>query len=72
LVSSACSQQPLIFDQPTHTKAMNQAALMKTGIALGIVFAVYKFVPNQAVKAAALGVGGIIVAKQVPYVRDAV
>ena len=51
---------------------MNQAAMMKTGIALAIVFAVYKFVPHQAVKAAALGVGGIIVAKNVPYVKDAV
>lgn len=51
---------------------MNQAAMMKTGIALAIVFAVYKFVPHQAAKAAALGVGGIIVAKNVPYVKDAV
>lgn len=51
---------------------MNQADLIKAGIALGIVYAVYKFVPNAAVKAAALGVGGMIVAKRVPYVNDAI
>ncbi len=50
---------------------MTQADLMKTAIALGIVWAIYKFVPGQAVKAAALGVGGTIVARQVPFVRDA-
>lgn len=51
---------------------MDQQDLMKAGIALGIVYAVYRFVPNAAVKAAALGVGGMIVAKRIPYVSDAV
>lgn len=51
---------------------MDQAALMKISIALAIVYGVYKYVKNDAVKAAALGVGGIIVAKQIPYVRDAI
>lgn len=51
---------------------MDSQALVKSGIALAIVFAVYKFVPNAAVKAAALGVGGMIVAKQVPYVNEAI
>lgn len=51
---------------------MDQQSLMKAGIALGIVYAVYRFVPNAAVKAAALGVGGMIVAKQVPYLNEAI
>ena len=45
---------------------------MNTVIAAGIVFAAYKFGPNQAVKAAALGVAGVMVAKQIPYVQDAI
>lgn len=49
---------------------MNSAVLMKLGIALGAVYAVYRFAPNPAVKAASLGVAGLIVAKQVPYVKD--
>lgn len=45
--------------------------LMGTGIALAIVYAVWKFAPNAAAKAMALGVGGVIVGKQVPYVKNA-
>ena len=41
------------------------------GIALAVCFAAYKFLPNAAAKAAALGVAGVIVAKQIPYVKDA-
>ena len=51
---------------------MDQAALMKTGLALAVVYAIYKFAPQSAVKAAALGVGGVIVAKQLPFVKDAI
>lgn len=50
---------------------MNTEALTKLAIAAGVTFAVYKFVPNAAVKAAALGVIGVMVAKQVPYVSNA-
>jgi xanthosine utilization system XapX-like protein len=50
---------------------LSTAQITKLGMALGIAFAVYKFVPNPAVKAAALGVVGTIVAKQIPYVSDA-
>lgn len=49
----------------------NQSDLIKAAIALGIVWAIYKFVPGQATKAAALGVGGVILAKQLPFVKDA-
>ncbi|MCM2250839.1 MAG: hypothetical protein NDJ19_00630 [Ramlibacter sp.] len=51
---------------------MDSAALTKAAIGLGIALAVYKFVGNAAVKAAALGVAGIIVAKQIPFVQDAI
>lgn len=50
---------------------MTTAQMTSLGIALGICFAAYKFGP-ATVKAAALGVAGVIVAKQVPYLQDAV
>lgn len=51
---------------------MNTSDLMKLAIAGGIVFGVYKFAPSAAVKAAALGVAGTIVARQIPYVKDVI
>lgn len=45
--------------------------LMSMGIALALVYAAWKFAPSQAVKAAALGVGGVIVGKQIPYIKTA-
>lgn len=54
------------------TPNMTSSDLTSLAIALGIVYAVYRFVPNASVKAAALGVGGVIVAKQIPYVKDAI
>ena len=50
---------------------LTTSELTKIGIALAICYGVYKFVPHAAAKAAALGVAGTIVAKQVPYVQDA-
>jgi len=50
---------------------VNQADLIKLGVALAAVYAVYRFAPSQMIKAAALGVGGVIVAKRIPYVREA-
>lgn len=50
---------------------LTTSQLTKIGIALGICMAAYKFLPNAAMKAAALGVAGTIVAKQLPYVQDA-
>lgn len=50
---------------------MDQAALMKLGVACAIAYGVFHFAKNSAVKGAALGVLGTIVAKQVPYVREA-
>lgn len=42
-----------------------QNALIKAGI----LFAIYKFAPNGAVKAMALGVAGVIAADYVPYLN---
>jgi hypothetical protein len=50
---------------------MDTAKLTKMAIALGMCYALYRFGPGQVFKAAAIGVGGVIVAKQVPYLSDA-
>ena len=50
---------------------MDTAALTKIGIALAVSFGVAHFVKNPMVKMAAYGVMGVIVAKQVPYVNEA-
>lgn len=44
--------------------------LTKTAIGLGILYAIYHFAPNSMVKAMVLGVGGTLIAKQIPYVQD--
>ena len=51
---------------------MDTSKLIPLGIALGICYAAQKFIPNQMVKAGALGVMGVIIAKQIPYVKDAI
>lgn len=50
---------------------MDTAQLSKTALALGVLYAIHKFVPNAMVKAAAYGVAGTIVAKHIPFVKDA-
>lgn len=44
-------------------------ALMNKLIGAAIVFAIYKFVPSQQVKAMALGVGGVMAAAYIPFVN---
>lgn len=44
--------------------------LTSLAIAAGIVYAAWKFAPNQAVKAAVAGVAGVMVAKRVPYLNQ--
>lgn len=48
---------------------MDQATLMKYGIAAGILFAAYKFGPGP-VKAGALAIAAVVVAKRVPYLNQ--
>lgn len=50
---------------------MDMTKLVPTAIALGICYAAAHFVKNPMVKAAAYGAMGVIVAKQVPYVKEA-
>lgn len=55
------------FDQMNLTSSQ----ITKMAIALGACFAAYKFIGHPAAKAMALGVAGVIIGKQVPYVQDA-
>lgn len=50
---------------------MTTAEMTKLAIALGVCFAAFKYSGSQPVKAAALAVGAVIVAKRVPYVGAA-
>ena len=50
---------------------MTSSQMTKIAVALGACFAVYKFVGHDAVKAMALGAAGVIVGRNVPYVKDA-
>jgi hypothetical protein len=49
---------------------MDKAALIKLAISAGVIYAVYRFAPNAAVKAAALGVAGVLVVKNTPVVNQ--
>lgn len=40
-------------------------------IAGAAVYVAWKYAPSQTIKAMALGVGGVIVGKQLPYIREA-
>jgi hypothetical protein len=50
---------------------MDTSKLVPIAIALGIAYAASKFSSNPAVKAAAYGVAGVVIAKQIPYLQDA-
>lgn len=50
---------------------MDTSKLMPAAVALALLYGVSRFVSNPMVKAATLGAMGVIVAKQIPYVQDA-
>lgn len=50
---------------------LTTSQLTKLGVALGICYGVYRFVDKPEVKTAAIGIAAVIVARQVPYVGDA-
>jgi len=50
---------------------LTTSEITKLGIALAICYGAYRFIPNTAAKTAALGIAGTIVAKQIPYLSDA-
>lgn len=43
---------------------------MNLGIALGSLYAVYKFAKDERVKAMVLGVAGVVVAKNTPVIKN--
>lgn len=47
------------------------ANLTRLGIAAGILFAAYKFGPKQ-MQGAAMAIGAVVVAKQIPYLKEVV
>lgn len=49
---------------------MNLSPMMKLGVVLGALFAAYKYGPAGAAKTAAVAVGAVILAKQLPVVQD--
>lgn len=51
---------------------MDTTKLVPAGIALAICYGVAKYISNPMVKAGAYGVMGMIVARQIPYVKDAI
>lgn len=51
---------------------MDVSKLLPTAITVGLAFAVAKFVPNPMVKAAAYGVIGVAIARQVPVVKNGI
>lgn len=42
----------------------------KLAIAGGFLFAAYKFAPNAIVKGGVLSIAAVVVAKQLPYVKE--
>jgi hypothetical protein len=50
---------------------LTQAQLVKLGIALGICYGATKVSSNPMVKTAAVAVGAVIIARQLPYVGSA-
>ncbi len=50
---------------------LTTSQLTKIGVALGVCYGLYRFVDKPAVKTAAVAVAAVVVARQVPYVSDA-
>lgn len=48
-----------------------QTEWMKLGMAVGACFVAYKFGPHPAIKAGALAIGAVIVAKKAPVLKEA-
>lgn len=50
---------------------LTSAEITKLALALGVCYAAYRFSGNAMVKTAAVAVGAIVVAKQLPYTGPA-
>ncbi|MFA7399121.1 MAG: hypothetical protein WCZ98_01440 [Sideroxydans sp.] len=49
---------------------MDKAALIKLAITGAALYAAYRYAPNAAVKTAVLGVAGVVVARNTPFVNQ--
>lgn len=49
---------------------MDVSKFLPTALTVGIAFAVAKFVPNPMVKAAAYGVMGVAIGRQLPVLKN--
>ena len=49
----------------------SQAELMKLAITLGVCYVAFKYAGSQTIKAGAVAVGAVVLAKRIPYVQDA-
>jgi hypothetical protein len=56
------------WEMSDEEKKQRMQKLQDAAVALAIVYGVYKFGKYDFVKAAALGVGGVVVAKNLPFV----
>lgn len=63
--------KPPINNRPHWAEIMTQAEAMSLAIALGACYAAYRFSGQATVKAAAIAVGAVIVAKRLPYIGAA-
>jgi hypothetical protein len=43
---------------------------MNMGMALGMLYGVYKFAKDERIKAMALGVAGVVIAKNTPVIKN--
>lgn len=50
---------------------MDTSKLVPAGIAVAILYGISHFAKNPMVKAAAFGAIGVVVGKQIPYVKEA-
>lgn len=44
--------------------------IVRLGIVGAAVWAAYRFAPNATLKTAAISVGAVVAAKQIPFVKD--
>lgn len=49
---------------------MDKQKMISLGITAVALFAAYRFIPNQAVKAAVLGVAGVAVIRNTPIINS--
>ena len=69
LKETKLSRPRIVVSLPYGVTEVEKKALMNKLIGVAILFAIYKFVPSQQVRAMALGVGGVMAAAYIPYLN---